>query len=138
MPQKHLCKTIRKKIIHGILEKYNLVEPKVDSGRKRRKRVTKKELDAWKYKRAQGLEGWKKKKKKVISSKKKKFQKYQSCTTCGDYHFKKVCTGSNDLKVNLLGKNSCSLNFAAKCPVDEKSRENSNMYFFSETNQPKS
>lgn len=101
VPQRHLCKTIRKKIIAGILQKYNLVEAKVDSG-KRRKKVTKKQLDEWKYKRAQGLEGWKKKpKKKIISSKRKKYQKYQPCCTCGDFHFKKVCA-ANDLKVNLL------------------------------------
>ena len=71
----HLCKTIRKNIINNILKKYHLVEPKVDSGKKRKK-TSKKDLDEWKLRRAQGLEGWKKKK-RVISTKKKKFQKYQ-------------------------------------------------------------
>ena len=31
-PQRHLCKTVRKNIITGILEKYNLIEAKVDHG----------------------------------------------------------------------------------------------------------
>ena len=39
---RHLCKTVRKNILQGILEKYQLIEPKVDSG-KRRKRISKKE-----------------------------------------------------------------------------------------------
>ena len=71
----HLCKTIRKNVINNILKKYHLAEPKVDSG-KRRKKPNKKDLEEWKLRRAQGLEGWKKKK-RVISTKKKKFQKYQ-------------------------------------------------------------
>ena len=57
--------------------KYNFVDPKVDSGR-RRKKTTKKDLQEWKLKRASGQEGWKKqKKKRVISTKRKKFTKHQ-------------------------------------------------------------
>ncbi len=121
--QAHLCKAVRKNIITNIIRKYHLVESRVDNGRGRRRTTKKvascckmklkiitlmdviqKDLEAWKMRRAQGLEGWKRKKKKrrkkVISSKgkKKKFQQYKGCTTCGDYHFKRVCA-ANDLKV---------------------------------------
>ena len=54
--------------------KYHFVEPKIDSGR-RKKKTSKKDLQEWKLKRASGQEGWKRKKKKVISTKRKKFTK---------------------------------------------------------------
>jgi hypothetical protein len=76
----HLCKSIRKQVITAILEKYHLIDAKVDHG-KGKKKTTKKDLDAWKFRRAQGLEGWKTKKKKryrrKVVKKKKKFQKYK-------------------------------------------------------------
>ena len=78
-----MCKTIRKKIITGILEKYNLVEAKVDHGKKKKKTTKKqkeKDLDDWKLRRAAGGEGWKKPKfggPKFSTKRKKKYQKYK-------------------------------------------------------------
>jgi hypothetical protein len=37
----------------------------------------------------------------VVSTKKKMGLSLRQCTTCGDYHFKRIC-GGKDLKINLI------------------------------------
>ena len=107
-PFQHLCKMIRKKLIKDIIHKHNLVsaKPKVDTGLGK-KLPTKKQLMHWKKQRARHTEQWRRRKKKrrrkgVISTKRKRLTAVKQCKTCGDYHFRRICGGRYDMKINLM------------------------------------
>ena len=105
-PHERLCKVVRKQLIRDIVHKFNLESavPRVDTGLGK-KLPTRSELKEWKLRRASNMEHWKKKKRKkrVVSTKKKKLgAANKQCQCCGDYHFKRMCGGRSDKKVNLL------------------------------------
>ena len=105
-PHERLCKMVRKQVIRDICHKLKLESavPRIDTGLGK-KLPTRSELKQWKLRRASNMEHWKKRKRKkrVVSTKKKKLgAANKQCACCGDYHFRRVCGGRGDKKVNLL------------------------------------
>jgi hypothetical protein len=105
-PHERLCKMVRKQLIRDIVHKLKLDSaiPRIDTGLGK-KLPTRNELSQWKLRRASNMEHWKKRKRKrrVVSTKKKKLgAANKQCKCCGDYHFKRICGGRGDKKVNLL------------------------------------
>ena len=105
-PHERLCKMVRKQVIRDICHKLKLdsAVPRIDTGLGK-KLPTRSELKQWKLRRASNMEHWKKRKRKkvVVSTKKKKLgAANKQCACCGDYHFRRVCGGRGDKKVNLL------------------------------------
>ena len=105
-PHERLCKVVRRQLIHDIVHKLKLDSaiPRIDTGLGK-KLPSKNELKQWKLRRASNMEHWKKRKRKkrVVSTKKKKLgAANKKCQCCGDYHFKRICGGRADKKVNLL------------------------------------
>ncbi len=108
LPNAHLCKLIRKQLLNSIMAKFSLVRPKIDSNLGKKK-PSKKELEEWKLsrgRRANERAHHHRRKRKVVSTKKRKISaRYKACRTCGDFHFRKTCRGSNrDLRINLMVK----------------------------------
>ena len=63
------------------------------------------EEEEGKLRRASGMEQWRKRKRKkrVVSTKKKRLTSaLRKCKCCGDFHFRRVCGGESDKRVNLL------------------------------------
>ena len=105
-PHERLCKMVRKQVIRDICHKLKLdsAVPRIDTGLGK-KLPTRSELKQWKLRRASNMEHWKKRKRRkvVVSTKKKKLgAANKQCACCGDYHFRRVCGGRGDKKVNLL------------------------------------
>ena len=105
-PHERLCKMVRKQVIRDICHKLKLesAAPRIDTGLGK-KLPTRSELKQWKLRRASNMEHWKKRKRKrvTVSTKKKKLgAANKQCNCCGDYHFRRVCGGRGDKKVNLL------------------------------------
>ena len=103
LPNVHLCKLIRKHLLNSIMTKFSIIRPKVDSNLGKKK-PSKKDLDEWKLRRGQKAN--EKRRRKVISTKRRKVSsRYRACRTCGDFHFRRTCRGTNrDLRINLMVK----------------------------------
>ena len=83
LPNVHLCKLVREKLLSRIITKYALVRPKINTNLGKRK-PGRKELDDWKLRRARKDNekrlGGKKKKIRVVATKRRRVSARYRCT----------------------------------------------------------